>query len=424
MSIVEIITVGREILDGRVVDTNAVEIAEALRPLGLIPRFGQRVDDQIDRVVDSFKIAATRSDIVLVTGGLGPTSDDLTTDAFARFIGKPLVMNDEALSQIEAMFKRIGRPMIEIQKKQALLPEPCVILPNSEGTAPGFAYHFQNSWWYFMPGVPREMRRMLKEHVLPKLPSIKAPRSATWATQFTSEGSLQEQLTPLEKQLPSGFEITYRTRYPENHIGLYASCDSPEREQAFNDACEAITNILGETVFAIAVDEPLKSLEEVVLDQLRGRGLMFATVESCTGGLIANRLTNVSGSSAVFWGGVVAYDNTAKQSVLGVPESMIAEHGAVSREVAMSLAEQGLATMSLALKDQSRDGICVATTGIAGPGGGTATKPVGLCYIGLAITGEPTRFEEVRGRPGLSRDQYKTLFAQKALELVRRFTRG
>lgn len=419
MSIVEIITVGREILDGRVVDTNAVEIAEALRPLGLTPRFGQRVDDQIDRVVESFKIAATRSDIILVTGGLGPTSDDLTAESFAKFIGKKLVMNQEALGQIEEMFKRIGRSMIETQKKQALLPEQCLVLPNAEGTAPGFAYRHEKAWWYFMPGVPREMRRMLKEQIAPKLPSVKAPRSVTWATQFTSEGKLQEQLAPIEKQLPSGFELTYRTRFPENHIGLHASCDSPDRESAFDEACRAITETLGETVFTIAVDESLKALEEVVLDRLRGRGLMLATVESCTGGLIANRITNVPGSSAVFWGGFVTYDNTAKQGALGVAESMIAEHGAVSKEVAMALAEQGLAKMAQALNDESRDGVCIATTGIAGPGGGTAAKPVGLCYIGLAITGEPTRFEEVRGRAALSRDQYKTLFAQKALELVR-----
>ena len=426
MRIVEIITVGREILDGRVVDTNSVEIAEILKPIGLTPRFGQRVDDDLERVISAFNIAASRSKIILVTGGLGPTSDDLTAEAFARRINKPLTLNAEALVDIENILKKIGRPLTDVQRKQAMLPPGAEVLKNPVGTAPGFAYSESDVSWFFMPGVPREMKCMLREQVLPRLPQGPKMRSQTWATQFTSEGKLQEQLTPVEKKLTLGIELTYRTRFPENHVALYAECSNAQTEKTFEALVAEIQSVLATEAFTTATHgETLADLEAVVIELLKKRGFMLATVESCTGGLVAHRITNVSGSSAVYWGGFMTYDNSAKELAVDVPKQLLQQHGAVSGEVAMAMAEGGLKKMRSALGERAGNLLCIATTGIAGPTGGTTEKPVGLCFIGLtaqlADSPPTTSYEEVRGRGGLSRDQYKTLFAQKALDLVRRF---
>lgn len=423
MRIVEIITVGREILDGRVIDTNAVEMAEALRPLGLTPRFGQRVDDDFDRMISAFQIAASRSKIILVTGGLGPTSDDLTAEAFARCISRPLVLNTEALTDIETIFKKIGRPVTDAQRKQALLPQDAVILKNPEGTAPGFAYTQNDILWFFMPGVPREMKRMLREQVLPRLPQDIKVRSRTWATQFTSEGMLQDALSQVQKKLSPAFELTFRTRFPENHIALYAECPNVADEKLFTQLAAEIETILGQGVFASASEATrLADLEEVVVGLLKEHGFMMATVESCTGGLLAHRLTNVSGSSAAYWGGFMTYDNSAKELAVDVPQELLKNHGAVSREVALAMAKGGLKKMRGALQGRSKNLVCISTTGIAGPTGGSAEKPVGLCFIGIARetdSGITSHCEEIRARAGFARDQYKTFFAQKALDLVR-----
>lgn len=424
-NVVEIITIGREILDGRVIDTNAVAIAENLKPIGLVPRFGQRVDDQIDRIGEAFMIASNRARIVLVTGGLGPTSDDLTAQAFAKFRGEPLVLHTQALEHITKIFERLGRPMNDAQRKQAFLPQSCFMLENPEGTAPGFALSEGGAHWFFMPGVPREMKRMLGEQIIPRLVAAGASaktRSMTWATQFTSEGTLQEQLTPVEKKLPAGFEITYRTRFPENHVGLYGTSASSADESSFETIAQEITAILGEDAFTTARDlEPLKSLEEIVVERMRDEGYALTTVESCTGGLVASRITNVAGASKVFWGAHVVYDNSAKE-LLGVPTETLASHGAVSSETARALADLGLTRMKQRSAVNMRQGlgICISTTGIAGPGGGTEKKPVGLCYIGLAVEGRETQVHEIRGRIHYDRSSMKTFFAQKALDLVRR----
>ncbi|MEW6057241.1 MAG: CinA family nicotinamide mononucleotide deamidase-related protein [Bdellovibrionota bacterium] len=425
--VVEILAIGREILDGRVVDTNSSFIAQALHERGYVARFGQKVDDQIDRVVSAFEIAANRSEFIFVTGGLGPTSDDLTAEAFAKFLGVPLVLDPHSLEHIESFFKRVGKPLLKVQEKQAWLPQGCFALRNLEGTAPGFGLIAHGRHWFFMPGVPREMSRMLKEQVFPRLPERQPFLVQTWSTHFTSEGKLQEKLTNVEKKLPACFEMTYRTHFPENHVALYADCQTASERDLFHDLCKQVTSILGQEVYSIArPGEPPCSLEEVVIAQLKRQRYNLCTVESCTGGMIASRLTNVSGSSEVFWSTIVAYDNTAKHQLVGVPLELIEKHGAVSSEVAGELAENALKKLQSAVASgktnvfrDPKGMICVSTTGIAGPGGGTAEKPVGLCYIGLAQSGKPLHVEELRARPGLDRAQNRTYFTQKALDLVR-----
>lgn len=419
---VELITIGREILDGRVLDTNAVAMAEVLRTVGLVPRFGQRVDDEMGRIVESFQIASKRAQIILVTGGLGPTSDDLTAEAFAKFLGEKVICNPEALAQIEALFQKYDRPLTDVQRKQAFIAPSCFILENTQGTAPGFGLERDGLSWFFMPGVPHEMLTMLKNQVLPRIKSRGAqnPKSMTWATQFTSEGGLQKILNPIEKLLPAGFELTYRTRFPENHIGLYADCSSNAQDEAFEKIARQISTALGDDVFTTARGlERLQGLEDVVVNKLTSEKRYLCTVESCTGGLVANRITNVAGSSAIFFGSYLTYDNLAKEA-LGVPRSLLVEHGAVSAQVAQKLAESGLRALTSSGALNGRPGLCIATTGIAGPGGGSSAKPVGLCFIALAQTGSPTEVEEVRARINLSREWNKLFFAQKALDMVRR----
>lgn len=419
LPLVEVLTIGREILDGRVVDTNAVAIAEILRPLGLVPRFAQKVDDDPERIVEAFHIAARRADIVLVTGGLGPTSDDLTAEAFARFLNEATVVHPEALAQIEAWFSQHQRPFTEVQRKQARLPPSCFVLRNLQGTAPGFGLarpgpHGRAQQWFFMPGVPREMKAMLREQVLPSLPRSLAYRTHTWATHFTSEGELQNRLAPVEKKLPAGFELGYRTRFPENHIGLYGDCDDATREQSFRQLCSEVSHLLGRDVFSSAPGTTVKSLESEVVASLEKQNLQVATVESCTGGLVASRLTDVAGASRVFWASWVTYDNAAKIT-LGVPPKLIQDHGAVSAEVAVSMAENGRQRLRAMGAEHP---VCVGTTGIAGPDGGTVEKPAGLCFVACAFADGTSRVERIQARSGLPRSENKSFFAQKALDLL------
>lgn len=413
---IEIICIGREILDGRVIDTNSVFLAQTLKGLGLVARSAQRVDDEVSRIVEAFRIAAARSDFVLVTGGLGPTSDDLTAEAAAEFLNEPIEMHPEALEEVAGFFKKLGREMIAGQKKQALLPVSAKILKNSEGSAPGFYCEKSNCRFYFMPGVPKEMMRMFVEQIVPRLPKNKDYRAQQWATQFTSEGELQKRLDAVHKQLPRGFEITYRTRFPENHIGLFANTPTPEQVEQFEQIQRQLTELLGEDVFSAGKE--LQSLEEIVLQKLIASKTKIITVESCTGGLIYHRLTNIAGSSEAVWGSYGVYSNDLKVE-LGVDPTLLTQHGAVSREVALALAHSTVKRHAALFKDSRF--VCVATTGIAGPSGGTPEKPVGLCYIAMASNFGPESCFEFKGRAHLQRADYKNLFSQKALDMLRRY---
>jgi nicotinamide-nucleotide amidase len=374
------------------------------------------MDDDFDRVIEAFEIAKKRSNIILITGGLGPTADDLTAEAFGRFLGEKLELNSTALSQVEGWFKRMNRPLLDVQKKQAYFPKSCGILENFEGTAPGFTKRFDDGQaWYFMPGVPKEMKRMVEAHVLSELPLVKGYQTSSWATQFTSEGELQKRLGPVHQAIADlpGFEITYRTRFPENHIGLHGVCLTEERKAAYLKQAQ-------DDVFSGGVGVELRSLEVEVMDLLKKSSAIVATVESCTGGLVASRLTDVPGSSATYWASWLTYDNRAKEAI-GVSSALLKEKGAVSPEVALALAESGLKKLK-ELGASGRPLICVSTTGVAGPDGGTDEKPVGLCFVAIASEGlnKTNASEEIRGRVFLKRNENKLLFSQKALDMLRR----
>jgi nicotinamide-nucleotide amidase len=432
--LVELITIGREILDGRVVDTNSIVMAETLRSQGLVVRFAQKVDDSIDRIVDAFTIANGRADYVIVSGGLGPTADDLTAEAMAQFLASPLEQNPSVLDHLKEFFSKRGAVLTPTQEKQTYFPQSAEILPNTVGTAAGFTVKASRAQFFVLPGVPIEMQPMLVNEVLPRLPRKEGYRSQSWATQFTSEGGLQDALAPVYKDLPEGFEITYRTRFPENHIGLHGWCFDSRRDYAFQKLTVEIENILvNYNMFAktqnSGVFETLQSLEQVVVEALVDCEGVVVTVESCTGGQVATRLTEVAGSSKVFWGSFVTYDNSAKTQ-LGVLADDLIQHGAVSQVVAESLASCALERLKNSVESEAfkyiskpRYLFSVSTTGIAGPGGGTEKKPVGLCHIALAVYDLNAKtqvilHEEVRGRSGLDRRRLRELFSQRALNLI------
>jgi nicotinamide-nucleotide amidase len=418
---IEIITIGREILDGRVIDTNSAFLGQELSSIGQVPKFVQRVDDNEVDMIAAFALAASRSKFVLVSGGLGPTSDDLTAFVFAKFLNKPFETNLVAKNQIQAAFERMKRPIISAQWKQAMLVAGAEVLENPHGTAPGFMYHDGLVAWFFMPGVPRELKPMFLKHVLPKIPADKKFKRSMWITQFTSEGELQQRLAQVIGSLPREISFFYRTRFPENHLGLSGSLSSPELEKSFIESSQQISDLLGHDVFTTNENQ---SLERVVIEEAIRTNQHICSVESCTGGLVSSRLTDVSGSSQVFWGSTISYSNDHKVALaesVGLGQEMkrsLETEGAVSKSTAELMAHCG-ARLFLA-KNPGGKVLSVSTTGIAGPLGGTDSKPVGTCFISVSNGVTILANHEVRSRVNLMRDQQKLYFSQVALNEVRK----
>lgn len=418
--IIEIITIGREILDGRVVDTNSVFFGQELGRLGQVPRYLQRVDDIAGDILNAFNIAASRADVVLVSGGLGPTSDDITAETFAKFVGEPWVEHLAAREQVQKAFARIQRPIHDSQWKQARLAQNARLLDNPHGTAPGFAYESGKTKWFFMPGVPREMKPMFLTSVAPSIVGDADFLQQMWFTQFTSEGELQQRLGSIISALPPEIAFFYRTKFPENHLGLSGSLKTAVLKAAFADAVAKVSKLLGADVFT--TDET-KTLERLVGDLALARGQHLVTAESCTGGLVASRLTDKPGSSASVGGGFVTYSNEFKiqlASEAGLAtemESSISAHGAVSEQVASLMAQS--AAKVHAKKFPNFSVLAVSTTGIAGPDGGSDEKPVGTCWIAVANQVQVLATYKVQARLGLERDQLKLLFSQHALNQLR-----
>jgi len=418
---IEIITIGREILDGRVIDTNSAFFGQQLTRVGHVPRHFQRVDDIAADILSAFRLAATRARYVLVSGGLGPTSDDITAEVFAKFLGRPLAPHPEAREAVRQAFARIQRPIHDTQWKQAHLPEGVSILPNPNGTAPGFTLTHDGVTWFFMPGVPRELYPMFLDHVLPGIPPDAHFQKWMWMTHFTSEGELQHRLGDIIAALPPELSFFYRTRFPENHLGLSGSCTTPALKKHFAETVHRVSERLGTDVYS---EDELLTLERSVGTLAEGRGIFLVSVESCTGGLVAHRLTDMPGASKSYWGSFVTYDNEAKALVAesaGLGDEMrtaLERHGAVSEETAGVMARAG-AQQCLSKRPGAKV-LSVSTTGIAGPDGGSAEKPVGLCFLAVSDGERVLASEKFQARPGLARDQLKLLFSQKALDLLRR----
>ncbi len=410
--IAEILSTGDEIRTGTLVDTNSAYIAQELEGMGVRVSRHLTVGDDLSELAAVLQEIGSRADIAVVTGGLGPTSDDLSAEAAARAAKVSLILDPEALRQIEAFFDRIGRPMGDNNRKQALLPESALRIDNPIGSAPGFQLTIGQCRCFFLPGVPLEMKRMLRESVLPTIDSLigSGQRPVRMVTTLSSfgygESMTAEKLTGFEAAFPE-IRLGYRARFPEVQIKFYL--EGPDRrklEARSREAAEWVKARMNGRVFS----DRGESMPEVIGRLLLERRATLAIAESCTGGLISHWVTNVAGSSRYFLSAAVTYANEAKIRLLGVSPETIFQHGAVSEAVVREMAD-GVRRMSGA--DYG-----LATSGIAGPDGGTPEKPVGLVWIGVS-TPEGTSARSFQFRYA-NREANKQMFAMTALEMLRR----
>lgn len=410
----EIISIGAELMTGAAVDTNSAYLSEQLARLGVPVDRHTTVGDELAAIAAALIASAERAALVLVTGGLGPTRDDLTRAALASAMGVGLRRDAESVRQIEGFFRSIARPMPDANRVQADVPEGAEVLANDWGTAPGIRAPLRSATVFCMPGVPREMKQMFARYVTPFVAA--AGPSAGLATRVlrtfgAGESTLAEQIEDL---MVPGRNPAVGTTASEGVISvrIVAAAPSPADAARLADADVAeVRRRLGSLIYG-ADDETLATVVGALLAE---QGRTLATAESCTGGLIAKLLTDVAGASRYFVGGAVTYSNAQKLALLGVPEALLAERGAVSAEVAEAMAR--------GCRERFASDLAIAVTGIAGPDGGTAEKPVGLVYIGLThATGAIVK--ECRFSDRLDRAAIRDRSAKTALNMLRRHLSG
>lgn len=375
---IEILTTGDELVEGRLTDTNSAWMSTRLFEAGLKVIRHTSVGDDRAGIRAALLEAAGRAGAVLVSGGLGPTTDDLTAEVAADAFGRAVVLYPEALEHTRSVFARMGRTMTANNEKQAWLPEGCTLIPNARGTATGFCLEVGACRLYFMPGVPREMHGMFEHFVLPdllkRLPK-QALRIAAFKTMGLGESKVGALLQDLQAPSPGRLLIQYRAASPEVHVRLVLS-GYAEWERAGDEVldamCQEVRKRLGSAIFA----EQDENLPASLLRLLRSAGASLAVAESCTGGMVGAELTAIPGASDAFWGGVVAYDNRIKQALLGVEEELLTTQGAVSEAVAVAMADGARTRLGTTYG--------LSVTGVAGPGGGSEAKPVGTVWVGLA----------------------------------------
>jgi nicotinamide-nucleotide amidase len=436
----EILTIGDELLRGEIVDSNKALMASRLLQLDVECHYQSSVRDDPKDMRDAFHRGVARSDLLLVSGGLGPTRDDLTTEVLADALGRTLEFDEPSFENLRAFFERIGREMNDTNRKQAFFPAGADILANPVGTAPGFFLEEQGTLVFCMPGVPRELSLMMDEQVLPRIAdrfegnrAVSRVRARLLRTFGMGESTLEGELSDIAKDGQT--ELAFRTSFPDNFLRVVARGASISEADA---RIEGVIAVIRERIGDLIYGEGDQTLEAVVGQLLAEKERTVAVAESCTGGLIAQKLTDVPGSSDYFLGGVVAYANRAKQTQLGVPEALLAAHGAVSEPVARA--------MAIEVRERFGSDIGIATTGISGPGGGSDEKPVGLVYLAIAwgapqeqALGGASSTDSTEAAPGepagegvavehfvfsVDRLRHRQLTAQVALDWVRRLLLG
>lgn len=401
-----ILSIGTELTRGELVNTNAAWLSERLTSLGLEVTEQQTIADEHRRIVETLRMLSARHRFVVVTGGLGPTSDDLTTAAAADALGVALFRDTASLEAIQRRFATINRTMTPSNEKQADFPEGATILANPIGTAPGFAITLSTARLFFTPGVPAEMQRLYEDHIEPAIAPLVERRTHQIRLRAfgMTESAVGEKLRALEIE-EKLVTIGYRATFPEIEVKVLARGESEaEAEATAARVAERVRVTLGSIVFG----EGEETYPAYVGRVLRGRGMSLAIAESCTGGLVGQLVTSVPGSSEYLLFDAVTYSNASKIAVLGVNEETIRGYGAVSLEVAAAMAD---GARRIADADLS-----VAITGIAGPGGGTDEKPVGTVFLALARRGDQTQAHAMKF--GGDRERIRTLSAYHALRLV------
>ncbi len=405
----EILAIGTELLMGNTINTNAAYLARGLAQNGINVYHQEVVGDNPQRLMDSLTQAFTRSDIVITTGGLGPTYDDLSKETIASYFGRKLVMDEASLEHIKQHFATIGRVMTDNNRKQAMMPEGCTIFPNPNGTAPGCAIEKDGKVAFMLPGPPREMKPMFEHYVIPYLLKDSDTRLCSRMIRFFGIGesgletklhdlmvsSTNPTLAPYAKSGEVMLRITVRVGREEDPEPLFAPM------------IEKIEEAAGEFIYGIDIE----NLQTAAVNRLKETGKTAATAESCTGGYVSKRLTEVPGASEVFQCGVCTYSNEMKEQLLQVSHETLSQYGAVSSETAKE--------MAAGVRRLSKADIGVATTGIAGPQGGTEEKPVGLVYVAVDSENYSEVLElHIPSRGDDAREYIRYIASSHALHLI------
>ena len=409
---IEVVTIGDELLLGYTIDTNAAHLARTLAAEGVEISRRTTVGDAADAIAAAVGEGLDRAGAVITTGGLGPTSDDLTKPSIAALFGRGMVLDEEHLAWMQERFTRLfQRPMPAANRQQAMLPEGARKLRNNHGSAPGiWLEDARGRWVAMLPGVPREMRGMLGDTLVPLIRERlghdrRVVRSRTLRTTGVGESFIADRVASIDGGVGE-VDLSYLPNAEGTDLRLTVRGVEPgEADQRLAESAERLRRVVGDAVYG----EDGADLAAVVLDLCRERRLTIGVAESCTGGLLGARLTAVPGSSDVVLGGVIAYSNAIKRSMLGVPEAVLAQHGAVSEPV--------VRVMATGCRTATEASIGIAITGIAGPGGGTEEKPVGTVWIASDLDGDvEARCLRLIG----DRAEVRQRAAQAALEMVRR----
>lgn len=406
---VEIITIGDEILIGQIVDTNSAWMARKLNDIGAKVERIVTTTDELDDIKATLADAETRADVVLITGGLGPTNDDVTKKALAEYFDCGYTFYPEIADHISALFARFGKQISELNRLQAELPTACEPLQNNQGTAPGMWFERNETVFVSMAGVPYEMKGIMRDHVLPRLiEKFDAPTiiHKTILTMGMGESWLSERIADWETGLPQEIKLAYLPSPGRVRLRLTAF---GKEEIRLNELLKVevlkVQTLIPELIFGYGEE----TIESVVGNLLREKEKTISTAESCTGGLIAHKITSISGSSDYFLGSVVSYANDVKIDVLGVNEQALVDFGAVSEDVVRQMAE--------GVKAKMKTDYALATSGIAGPTGGTDEKPVGTVWIAVA---GPKRTVAKKYQFGQNRERNIEISANSALNMLRK----
>lgn len=407
MKTIEIISIGNELLAGITVNTNASWISMQLAGIGLTTARITTIADTHNEIFAALKTASANADVIICTGGLGPTVDDITKNTICEYFNTRLVLHPETLQRVQELFRRRNIKMAGANKAQAMVPESCTVLPNQFGTAPGMLFEQDKKLFFFLPGVPKEMKGLINNSILEilqnrfKLPPV---RSSLMRTTGIAESSLFELLAPaLEKHPKVG--ISFLPKYSGVDIRLKSAGNKSTDIDSFEQLHRQIRQLAAKFIFS----EEEIALEEAVQRIMIQQKFSLAVAESFTGGMIEDRITNISGSSGYFLGGIVTYSNKSKMNLLDVNENTLQKFGAVSQETVREMVR--------GVQKLFGSNCAIATTGIAGPGGGTETKPVGLCFIAARLGDR----EVIRKFTfGTDRQINKIRGATAGLELLRR----
>ncbi|HCS76336.1 MAG TPA: competence/damage-inducible protein A [Syntrophaceae bacterium] len=409
-----ILTIGNELMNGRIADTNSSFIAREMNLQGWQVETMMSVGDDFETIKTRLHYLLTFTDAVICTGGLGPTADDITTAAVAKAFDLPLYTDEKVLACLKELFIRFNLRWTDNNAKQAVFPQGAEVIPNPVGTAAGFVLPVQEKLIFVIPGVPSETYRMLPEGVIPVLrryfpQPVRHSIKQTIKSFGLGEGTVDQRLADVNFDA-LGVSVGFYPVFPENHLVLIARSDSLEQaEKNMQKAVDEVTARLSDSIFGYSE----KTLEEIIAEALTEKRLTIAVAESCTGGLIANRLTDVPGSSVYFERGLVTYSNEAKIQLLGVPPEIIEQHGAVSEETARLMAK--------GVRRIAKTALGLSSTGIAGPTGGSKEKPVGTVYVALA-DGAQTICRHYAYR--WDRKRNKLVSSEAALFLLKNYLQG